>query len=90
MQSVIKQGCGTGLYIKLHIQSSHQHVQAYLLYGCAGESILMSLGLVVFENINYLFIIYDIILTAFLIFLSTCLYNYIKRKNTQKEPTYHY
>ena len=40
----------------------------------------MSLGLVVFSNINYyyyyLFIIYDVILTAFRIILSTWLYNY--------------
>ena len=35
----------------------------------------MSLGLVVFSNINYLFI-YDVILTAFRIILSTWLYNY--------------
>ena len=34
----------------------------------------MSLGFVVFSNINYLFI-YDIILTAFRIILSTWLYN---------------
>ena len=38
----------------------------------------MSLGLVIFSNINYLFIgfIYDVILTAFRIILSTWLYNY--------------
>ena len=40
----------------------------------------MSLGLVVFSNINYLFIylfiIYDVILIAFRIILSTWLHNY--------------
>ena len=33
MQSVIKQGCGTGHYIELHI--CHQHEQAQRLHSCA-------------------------------------------------------
>ena len=36
----------------------------------------MSLGLVVFKNINYYLLIYDVILTAFFIILSIWLYNY--------------
>ena len=34
-QSVIKQGCGTGRYIELHVWSSHQHERAQRLYVCA-------------------------------------------------------
>ena len=37
----------------------------------------MSLGLVVFSNINYYLFIYDVILTVFRIILSTWLYNNI-------------
>ena len=33
--SVIKQGCGTGHYIELHVRLSNQHEQVYLLYSCA-------------------------------------------------------
>ena len=35
MQSVIKQGCGTGHYIELHVWSSHQHERVQQLYVCA-------------------------------------------------------
>ena len=34
-QFVIKQRCGAGHYIELHVRSGHQHEQAYLLYDCA-------------------------------------------------------
>ena len=34
-KSIIKQECGTGRYIELHVWSSHQHERAQRLYVCA-------------------------------------------------------
>ena len=79
-QSVIKQGCGAEYYIEIHIWSSHQHEQAYLLYGCAfiHRRIYPSLvhvswprSFLKYYLFIYLFIysfnLYDVISTAFLI-----------------------
>ena len=50
-------------------------VSSYNIDSIPGEC--EALGLVVFSNIYYLFIIYDVILTAFRIIFSTWLYNYL-------------
>ena len=80
---LIKQGCGAGRYIELHVQSGHQHKQAYLLYSCAFihrriyPRLVHVSDLVVFKNINCLinfFFLFDVILTTFLIILSIWLY----------------
>ena len=91
-ESVIKQGCGAGCYVELHVRSTHQHEQAYLLYGCAYIHRQIYPCLVHVSSpcsfLNIIFIIYlfihiinDIILTTFRIILSTWLYNYLAFKS---------